>query len=236
MPRDSVPQALEPSALHISGAQTAASQIYRMVRDSILGMQLPPGATLSEQETASRLGVSRTPVREAFIRLSREKMLIVSPQRRTAVAKIDLERVRQEQFLREAIELAVTEQFILHAAEMDFTPLEESLARQREAVAAADFPAFLRHDDAFHQALYMATGNALAAQAVRRNCFDYQRLRCLSAADAPTQRLNLSQHEQLVVQLRQGRLPAAQALLREHLRRLFDEIPGMREAYPDYFA
>lgn len=233
---DDASQALSPSALHITGAQTAANQIDRMLRASILDMQLPPGATLSEQETAARLGVSRTPVREAFIRLSREKMLIVSPQRRTAVAKIDLDRVRQEQFLREALELAVTEQFILRGNEMDLAPLADSLARQREAVAAADFPAFLRHDDAFHQALYTATGNALAAQAVRRNCFDYQRLRRLSAADAPTQRLNLAQHEQLLDDLRHGRLMEAQALLREHLRRLYEEIPGMRAAYPGYFA
>lgn len=236
MPHASMPEALSAATVRPTGAQTAASQIYRALRDSILTMQLVPGATLSEQETAARLSVSRTPVREAFIRLSRERMLIVSPQRRTAVAKIDLNRVRQEQFLREAIEIAVVEQFIRHAGEADYAALEACLTHQREAVAAGDFPAFLRHDDDFHHQLYTATGNDLAAQAVRRNCFDYQRLRSLSAADAPTQRLNLTQHEALLAHLRHGDLPASQSLLREHLRRLFEEIPAMREKHPAYFA
>ena len=236
MPHATMPDAINAATVQPTGAQTAASQIYRALRDSILTMQLAPGATLSEQETAARLGVSRTPVREAFIRLSREKMLIVSPQRRTAVARIDLDRVRQEQFLREAIEIAVAEQFLRLARGEDYDALEACLSQQRAALALADFPAFLRHDDAFHHRLYAATGNDLAAQAVRRNCFDYQRLRSLSAADAPTQRLNLTQHEALLSLLRRGDLAAAQGLLREHLRRLFEEIPAMREQHPAYFA
>ncbi|MBR4080648.1 MAG: GntR family transcriptional regulator [Clostridia bacterium] len=216
-------------------AETVASQIYHVIRDKIIFLQQPPGSTMSEQETATMLGVSRTPVRESFIRLAREKMLIISPQRRTAVAKISLDRVRQEQFLRESIECAVLESFISHPTEAGLEGLTADLTCQRQALAAGDVLRFRRHDDSFHRKLYAATDNMFSWQVIRRTCFDYQRLRSLSAEDSAVQALNLQQHEVLLSLIRAEKSAEARALLVAHLRRLFEEIPAMREKYPQYF-
>lgn len=218
-----------------AAAETVASQIYHVIRDKIIFLQQPPGSTMSEQETATMLGVSRTPVREAFIRLAREKMLIISPQRRTAVARISLDRVRQEQFLRESLECAVLESFIAHPTEAGLEGLAADLTCQRQALTAGDVLRFRRHDDSFHRKLYAATDNMFSWQVIRRTCFDYQRLRSLSTEDSPVQALNLQQHEELLSLIRAGKPAEARALLTSHLRRLFDEIPAMREKYPLYF-
>lgn len=221
--------------IRAGGAETAASQIYHVIRDKIIFLQQPPGSTMSEQETATLLGVSRTPVREAFIRLAREKMLIISPQRRTAVAKIILDRVRQEQFLRESLECAALESFIAKPSQAGLEGLTADLDCQRQALSAGDVLRFRRHDDSFHRRLFAATGNLFSYQVIRRSCFDYQRLRSLSSEDGVVQALNLAQHEELLALIRAGKSAQARALLLTHLRRLFEEIPAMQAKYPLYF-
>ncbi|MEG0125921.1 MAG: GntR family transcriptional regulator [Clostridia bacterium] len=223
--------------LQLKTTHTAASQIYHMLKEQIVTLQLLPGATLSEQETATLMGVSRTPVREAFIRLSREKMLLISPQRRTAVSQISVDRVRQERFLRESLEQAALEQFILNPSEAYFAKMETVIACQRQAIEQQDLKLFFQYDDDFHKLFYTATNYALCQQVIDRNCFDYKRLRFLSScASMDTQALNLKQHETLMRLAREHALGDAQALLRKHLRRLFDELKVLQEMYPQYFV
>lgn len=226
---------LQMSDFQIKDSQTVASQIYKTLRERIVNMQLPPGVTMSEQETANALGVSRTPVREAFIRLSREKMVIISPQRRTAVAKISTERAKQEHFLRESLEQAVLEQYVLNVNAERVAGLTQMIALQKEAQSACDFVSFLAYDDDFHKSFYVDTDKYLCYQVLRRNCFDYQRLRYLSSCSDPgIQQMNVEQHEQMVSLIQQRNLQDVQALLRRHVRRIFDEMVVLKERYPQY--
>jgi len=64
-------------------------------------LQLKPGTAMSTQEIADKLHVSKTPVREAFIRLQREGLVEIFPQKQTVVSRIDLKRTAQERFIRE---------------------------------------------------------------------------------------------------------------------------------------
>ncbi len=226
---------LQMSDFHLKDSQTVTSQIYKTLRERIINMQMPPGMTMSEQETANALGVSRTPVREAFIRLSREKMVIISPQRRTAVAKISTERAQQEHFLRESLEQAVLEQFVLNLKPEFLAELAQIIARQKQALEDRDFVAFLNHDDDFHKTFYVATDKYLCYQVMRRNCFDYQRLRYLSScSDEGIQHMNVDQHEQMLRLIAERNLQDVQALLRRHVRRIFEEMIILKKKYPQY--
>ncbi len=80
--------------------------VYETLRRKVLTLELPPGAALSENELAAALGVSRTPVRESLILLADEGLVQVFPQVGTFVSRVDPDRVRDAQFLREAVELA----------------------------------------------------------------------------------------------------------------------------------
>ena len=94
---------------------------------------------------------------------------------------------------------------------------------------------FLLFDDEFHKTFYMTTDKYLCYQVLRRNCFDYQRLRYLSScSDEAIQTLNVDQHEQMVRLITERNLQDVQALLRRHVRRIFDEIPTLKERYPQY--
>src|SRR5215210_8128745 len=91
------------AVLAIDFAQTEpiARQVTRALRRAIVTMRLKPGEMLSEQDIATRLGVSRQPVREAFIKLGEAGLLRVLPQRGTLVVKISRAAVEDARFIRE---------------------------------------------------------------------------------------------------------------------------------------
>ena len=81
--------------------------VYMELREQILKLQLPPGTPLSENETSLLFKVSRTPVRESFLRLAQEGLVQVLPQRGTFVSLIDTALVEEARFMREQLEKAV---------------------------------------------------------------------------------------------------------------------------------
>ena len=215
--------------------QTVTSRIYAQLRDQIMYMQLVPGTSMSEQEMAQLFGVSRTPVREAFIRLSREKMVVVSPQRRTVIPKINIDRANQERFLRESLEYAVLEQLIPIQTPEIIRQLRHQIHIQEQSIKNGDYAAFLQHDDEYHDIYYTATNNFLCSQVLRRNVFDYQRLRYLSLnSEENISAANMEEHKKMVDLIVSRDLKAVQSLLRKHLRRIFDEIQTLKKIYPDY--
>ncbi len=227
---------LERISMPVSDSYTVSSRVYNAIAQSLLLLDLVPGSRMSEQEIAAQLGVSRTPVREAFIRLSRERLLIVQPQKGTIVAKISLSRVKQEHFLRESLEQAALEQFIFLKNDQAVEELQRILALQREAIGRNDDNEFFQYDDAFHRVFFSATNNLLSHQVIQRNCFDYFRIRRLSTRATPQiQALNAEQHEEILSCVKKSDLQQAQAALRKHVRRLSTELKELAARYPDYF-
>lgn len=227
---------LQPRSDYKAGEnQTVASRVYAQLREQIMQMQLVPGTSMSEQEKAQHFGVSRTPVREAFIRLSREKMVVVSPQRRTVIPKINIDRANQERFLRESLELAVLEQLVQNQTPDIIRQLRHQINLQELAIQKGDHAAFLQHDDEYHDIYYTATNHLLCSQVLRRNVFDYQRLRYLSLISEENIRTNnMDEHKSMVDLIVSGDLQQVQSLLRKHVRRIFDEIQTLKKKYPDY--
>lgn len=92
---------------HKQRSSTTSNQVYEELKSQILNLQLAPGTSISEKEMSEKFNVSRTPVRESFLRLSREGLLNVFPQRGTFVSLIDLNLVEEARFMREHLERAV---------------------------------------------------------------------------------------------------------------------------------
>ena len=90
--------------------ETGRDYAFRTVKDNIIHLELAPGSQISENELAAELGLSRTPVREALIELSRVKIIEIHPQRKSVVSLIDNELVEEARFMRDVLECAVVEQ------------------------------------------------------------------------------------------------------------------------------
>ena len=87
--------------------ETARDYAFRMIKDNIIRLELEPGCLISENELAAELGLSRTPVREALIALSRARVVEITPQKRSIVAPIDETLVEEARFVRDVLECAV---------------------------------------------------------------------------------------------------------------------------------
>lgn len=210
---------------------SARTIAYARIRDGIIGGRFAPGALLSENELAAALGISRQPVREALLLIAQEGLVEVRPQSGTYVTHIDPDRVREAQFIREAIELAS-----LAACE---TPgqdeermLRDLIARQR---TASDRDAFYPLDEEFHRALLGLAGhaNAWAAVSAAKGHLDRARYVGMSATRAVQDYVD--DHERVVDALAAGDADAAADALREHLRFVFADLEAVRAQHPELF-
>lgn len=217
--------------------QTNSTQemIYRILRDEILSMELKPGTIITTQETAERIGVSRTPVREAFIRLQRECLLDISPQRATMVSYIDLQRVYQERFIREALEIENLKLFIPLVNEDTILQMKRNIRQQEEAMEEQRYEEYIDIDNLFHQIAFEETGEFLGLDLVRRMNGHYDRIRLLTAWEGNIARNAIKEHKEFVNYIEEKDLEKAQKLMRKHLQnlQLFENV--LVERWPDYF-
>ncbi|HZF75926.1 MAG TPA: GntR family transcriptional regulator [Acetobacteraceae bacterium] len=217
------------------GSASIAPQVLRLLRDSIVRGDLLPGSLLSEAEIARRLGVSRQPVREAFIKLQEAGLLSVRPQRGTVVSRISVAAVFDARFVREAVEVAVVRAAAeAHSATLS-ARLGELIAAQERAAAAADAPGFLRLDEAFHRALAEGIGRAFAWTALEAIKAQMDRVRFLSFEGATPLPDLIRQHRAIAAAIAAGDADEAEAAMRAHLREILASLPRVAEAHPDYF-
>src|SRR4051812_12196161 len=98
------------SARSVDRKAALGPQVYDLLRQSILDLTLKPGESVSAKDLALSWNVSRTPVRDALIRLAREGLVVVYAQAGTFVSKIDLDDVEEARFVRMTLECAAIEQ------------------------------------------------------------------------------------------------------------------------------
>ncbi|MYW89677.1 GntR family transcriptional regulator [Amycolatopsis rubida] len=141
----------------------AADRAYELTKELVLTGELPGGHLFSEGEIAERLGVSRTPVREAFLRLQVEGLLNLIPKRGAIVVPITPGEAEDVLEAREAVESAAVQRLgrrpELIPAALD--RLRAVLAAQRQHAEAGDVPAFAEADALFHRMIVEAGGNTL---------------------------------------------------------------------------
>ena len=216
-------------------AGSIAPQLLRLLREAIVRGELLPGTVVSEADIARRFGVSRQPVREAFIKLQEAGLLSIRPQRGTVVQRISVDAVFDARFVREAVEAAV----VRACAELRPKGLDrrlgELIAAQEDAAREGDAPGFLRLDEAFHRAMAEGIGRSFAWTALEAIKAQMDRVRFLSFEGAtPLQEL-IRQHRAIASAIAAGHPDQAEAALRAHLREILASLPRIAEAHPDCF-
>ena len=126
---------------------SVALQVHYYLRQQILKLNLKPGKALSEKELSLQLGVSLTPVREAFIRLSEEGLVDIFPQRGTIVAPIRMGEIKEAQFLREILETAIVRRAAVGIGKKSLSLLKMNLVHQEKALESNDYTEFMELDE-----------------------------------------------------------------------------------------
>jgi DNA-binding GntR family transcriptional regulator len=213
-----------------SAADLVFDELYRQVVE----LDLPPGTRLSEQEVARQMGVSRQPVRDAFYRLSQLGLIQIRPQRATTVARISEEAVLRARFVRTALETETARAAARALADRDRTELRALIARQEEAVAAADRVGFHALDDAFHQRICAVSGNDFVWTLIRETKAHMDRVRYLSLSVGAQSALD--DHKRILAALEARDEDRAAEEMRVHLSRIVDILRQIRQETPDILA
>jgi len=213
----------------------ASGTAFAWLRQEILSGRMRPGQALSENEIAQRLGVSRTPVREAIIRLEGEGLLAVRPQVGTTVAPIDVDAVADVQFLREAIECRSVALAAQRVTAADAKDLRAQLKAQARVAARGDHAAFVPLDDRLHQKLLAMAGRPRVWRAVEDAKAQLDRVRFLSLEDPAWLAIIHRQHEEIVDRVLAGDAGGAVAAMEHHLRAVFASIATIAATSPEYF-
>ena len=111
--------------------ETGREYALRTMKDNIVRLELVPGSQISENELSAEMGLSRTPVREALIELSKIKIIEIYPQKGSRVALIDNELVEEARFMRDVLECAVVEKVCDVATEDDIQRLADNVKLQK---------------------------------------------------------------------------------------------------------
>lgn len=213
----------------------ARARAYALLRDAVVAAELAPGRRLSENELAARLGVSRTPVREALLRLGDDGLVEAVPQLGTFVARISLRAVEDAHFVRQSLECAAVRLTAERAAAPDLARLDALLARQRDAGARGSFDEFYALDDAFHAALCDISGHGGAWQVSQRVNHHLNRVRRLSLPEPHYLPEMIDDHAAVVEAVRRHDAGEAERTLRLHLAHTLSGIPGIRSRNPEFF-
>ena len=215
--------------------ETAASAIYRMLREQIMWLKRKPGEPIIEKDIAQAQQVSRTPVREALLRLIAEGLVDTVPQSGTFVARIPVTALPEAIVVRKALEQVTARAAALHARRSDVTNLRAILERQREANAAADRAAFHKADVAFHAAVAAAGGYPGIWMLVQSVKTQIDRYRLLTLPQPGRIARVLKEHAAVLAAIEQHDADRAAAAMTAHLDGLRIGMEDIRSLNPDYF-
>jgi DNA-binding GntR family transcriptional regulator len=198
----------------------AADRAYALTKELVLTGELPGGHLFSEGDIAERLGISRTPVREAFLRLQAEELLQLIPKRGAVVVPVPPGEAEDVLDAREAVETAAVRRLLRRP---DLVPaavaaMRAALRVQQAHADAGDLPAFAEADEEFHRTIVAAGRNALTTR-FYASLADRQRRMSIHALAPVPERLPivLREHGELIAIVESGDEAAFAAALRTHL-------------------
>lgn len=214
--------------------ETGRDYALRTIRDNIIALRLEPGSQISENELATEMNLSRTPVREALIELSKVKIIEIYPQRKSVVSLIDYELVEESRFMRNLLECAVAKLDCQMAEPHDLLRLRDNLQLQKFYLNSYYPGNLLKLDNEFHGILFDIARKSQVYSLIQSISIHFDRVRSMALATVKNQRI-VEDHEELIRIIGEGNAEEAGKLMEEHLNRYKIDAAEIRAAYPQYF-
>lgn len=215
------------------GGTTA--RVVEAIREAIVSLYFPPGTPLDKAALCERLGVSRFPVSEALSRLQAEGLVEIRPQAGTIVSRIRFADVRENLFLRRALE-AEAVRTLAHSRPAEvIDALTRNLRYQKAAAAAGDRKGFHALDLEFHDIIFTALGFERVKATVESARLGLDRIRRLLATKR-RHTLTFKEHAAVAEALAAGDGDAAARAMVAHLDAVMVELMALAEAQPEIFA
>ncbi len=209
--------------------------IIRVLKHNIINLNLKPGQNISEAEIAEQLGVSRTPVREAFITLSHESLLEVYPQKGTYISFIDLNLVEEARFLRLTLEKAIVRLACNFLTAQYIEELEENLHRQEFYLTNSNSSKLLELDNQFHRIIFKACKKERIFILIESVNTHFDRVRMLRLTASLKVDKILSEHHEILSAIKEKDAEKSEKIIETHLTSFMIEQELLQQQFPDYF-
>jgi DNA-binding GntR family transcriptional regulator len=216
----------------VKPAKSLVEQAYREIRSRILENIWVPGYQALEQEIAAMLGMSRTPVREALIRLEKESFVQIVPRHGVRVLPVSPEDMREIYEVLTALECLAAERLAnRRPSAEELQPLLDATQRMSDALDREDLDAWAKADETFHWMLVSLSGNKLLLETVMGYWDRAHRARLFTLRLRPKPVNSTLEHRQLVERIAAGDAEGAVAINRQHRERASQELVVIFERY-----
>jgi DNA-binding GntR family transcriptional regulator len=215
---------------HRPSKTTAKDLAYEYVKGLIVTDQIPEGEFLTEGEIATELGISRTPVREAFLRLEVESLLRLLPQKGAFLPPISNREINDAFEARSLIETFAVKRVV--SDQSSIAPALEDLLDQQVALAKQrDVEEFIACDRLFHQRIVKATGNAILFR-MYESLRDRQLRMGIRAVLSTAERFDqvLREHGEIVRGIKSGNEANAILAIKKHLETTMSVLLASKHA------
>ena len=182
--------------------------VFTRLRDAIVDGTFAPGEQLRDQELAEWLGVSRTPVREALLRIGEAGLVVARPGRSTLVSDVDVDAVRDARDVVAALHGLAVREAVGHLTKADLRRMREANRRFRSALRASDVEAAITADDDLHAVPVDVSGNR-ALRAVLEQYTPVLRRAERLRFSRPPGRESVARHDSLISLCEEGDAAAA---------------------------
>lgn len=214
---------------------TVSSKIYADLRTELVSLRRSPGEAISEAEIALSYGVSRTPVREAILKLSDEGLLEIFPQSGIFVSRIPVAALPEAIIIRKALEETTARLAAERATASQILTLRAILQRQREADAAGNGNAFHQADEAFHATVAEVAGHPGIWKLIQQVKVHVDRYRRLTLPQTGRIAQVIAEHEAILAAIEAHDAAAARIAMEAHLERLLGDIRATQSINPEFF-
>ena len=222
-----------PADAAIDQRMSRSAQAYDLLRDAIVSLWLKPGEPVNEKAICEQLGVSRTPVREALMRLADEGLVQVYPQAGTFISPIALCRTPGG--------IRMLEMAMIRRAAHRLTPafaarLAAILDDQRRCCARNDHQAFYVADEEFHRTISQCAGSLRIWRIINSAKAQLDRVRRLNMPMPGQLDQIIREHQAIYDGLLSGKEAQAARALQIHLDTVFDAVQLLMERHAEYFS
>lgn len=230
-----VPLLAEPAAAKLRRV-TAGSAIYERLHSAITSLQMPPGMPLQEKRIAEEFGVSRTPVREALLRLAEAGLVDIFPQSGTFVSLVPVAAIPEAVVIRKSLEGTTVETATAIATSADIARLDAIIARQRVHAAHNETSLFHEQDEAFHETIAGIAGYPGIWAILKTVKIQIDRARRLTLPALGRMESVIEEHVTIRNAIAAHDVEGARAAMMHHLSAVIPDVAELRVMHPDYFC
>ncbi len=221
-------------ALPRDSHESTRDYAIRCLEYNIIRLMLYPGQNLSEARISELLGISRTPVREAFFDLSKIGIVEIFPQKGTKVSLIDTNLVEEVRFMRWIVERAIVKLACEKSTAADLIKLKANFDLQKNASDAQDMRGLLELDNAMHELLFVIAKKEFSYSLIKRISVHFDRVRMLNLIN-----LNyvstLDEHGNLIRAFEEKNATEAIDIIDRHLSHVTEYLPALKKLYGEFF-